>query len=249
MGECKSPTVIPQQMQCFTKRSATWWDKNSTTGVLHKYDEVMFDQMKKVLQERWFISDASVALKNFKLLDAGCGGGILSEQFARTGCTVVGIDVNESLINVAKQHQALDSSLVNLSYSWETIEDHAARNPGKYDVIVLNFVLSHARHRETLVRSCIQALRPGGIFFVTAANKTIAGWLRIVLLEQIIHGILPKNSHSWKLLYSLSKLRRVLAQNACVVKEYRGLMYCRDTSLLKWVDDTAGFYFVYAIKE
>lgn len=130
---------------------------------------------------------------------------------ARTGCSVVGIDVNADLIEVAKEHAKLDTSLSNLTYILEDVEDHCNNNPQKYDAIVSNFVLEHINEVELFLTSCMACLKPGGSIFVSTLGQTWLGWLAGIILPEYILGKIPRGAHDWKKFVAIEDTEKMLA--------------------------------------
>lgn len=135
----------------------------------------------------------SNVLKGFKILDVGCGAGILSEALASLGADVVGLDPSEDLIATAKEHIA-DQEHLKLEYRCELIEDHAAANKEKkYDAVVASEVVEHVVNKKPFLKSCVEALKPGGSMFVTTINKSWWSWIcSIVFAEYILRLLLKK---------------------------------------------------------
>ncbi|KAK5640367.1 hypothetical protein RI129_011178 [Pyrocoelia pectoralis] len=159
--------------------------------------------------EDWWAADGQ--FKHLRAL-----GGFVSEPLARKGCTVVGIDVNESMIEVAKNHAKFDSSLVDLSYHLESIEEHSEKNEEQYDVVVLAFVLQHSINHDILISSCVKALKPGGIIILSAANRTVAGWFSVILLGELVYGYVPRGSHNWRLFIKPEEVETYLSESKLV---------------------------------
>lgn len=114
--------------------------------------------------------------------------------------------------------------------------------------MVFNFVLEHVKDHRLLLSSCIQALKPGGILFVSAASKTFIAWFRIVLLGEMVFKYMPSGSHSWRRFISPDDTKTILKENNCSAIACRGFSYDTKTSTAMWISDTKGFYFMYAVK-
>lgn len=137
-------------------------------------------------------------------------GGIVSEPLTRAGSTVIGIDINHSLIEVAKSHAKLDPSLEKLSYYTDTIEHHADKNAEKYDVVISNFVLQHIRKHNIFLQSCIKCLKPGGLIITSGISKTWLAWLAIKIYGERIARYMPIDAHNWELFINQSDVEQIL---------------------------------------
>ncbi|KAK5638386.1 hypothetical protein RI129_012681 [Pyrocoelia pectoralis] len=147
------------------KPKTHWWDLNSGMRMLHQIDSLILEYIQDVLRRKNLT-------KNPFILDAGGEGGILAEPLARSGYTIHGIDVSKGAVEAAREHAKLDPCLnKKVSYEWESIEDHCLNNGEKYDVVILNNVLHHAKNHDENLRGCIKVLKPEGIIFVSGTNK------------------------------------------------------------------------------
>ena len=206
--------------------------------------------IKDVLEKRNLIlGNEGFQLSNtLNILDVGCGGGILAEPLARAGSNLVGIDVNHVSIEAAKDHAKLDPCL-KISYRWESIEDHSLHNVEKYDIVILNSVLPHAKNHDVLLRDCIKTLKPGGIIFASGVAKTFEGWFRVIFMGEIIFKYVSRGAFNWSDLINSSDVEKILNENYCSLEGIKGIYYDIFTSSCKWINSTNGFYILHAAKE
>lgn len=137
-------------------------------------------------------------------------GGILSEALARLGCTIVGLDLCPELIQEAKNHAALDPSLKNLSYVYESIEEHAKKSFEKYDAVVASEVLDHVNEPKLFLEGCANCLKPGGSIFVTTFNKNYFSWFCVVIFAEYIWNLVPKGTHHYDQFVSPKDTQKML---------------------------------------
>ncbi|KAK5637968.1 hypothetical protein RI129_012263 [Pyrocoelia pectoralis] len=208
-------TVNAEFNSFFTKQKDGWWNLNTEFRVLHQANSLVLDYMKDVLQKENLIKGCGFQVSNdLKVLDVGCGGGILAEPLARSGLKVVGIDINRSAIEAAQAHAELDPCLTNrLIYKWESIEDHSLTNVEKYDIVILSFVLHHAKHHDVLLRNCIRTLKPGGLIFMSSIAKTYESWFRVVVLSEIVLRHHARGSFDWNCFINSSDVEEILKQS------------------------------------
>lgn len=138
-------------------------------------------------------------LKGLKLLDVGCGGGLLSEALARMGAEVHGIDVNDQLIEVARSHGNLDPQLAQrLTYEMVPLEKVAQDTPGKYDVVIASEVIEHVESIDTFCKSLVNATKSGGGIVISTLARTLGAYLGGIVAAERILGWVPTGTHSWE---------------------------------------------------
>ncbi|KAF2888715.1 hypothetical protein ILUMI_17458, partial [Ignelater luminosus] len=158
-----------------------------------------------------------------RILDVGCGGGILEQDLAILGGTIVGIDLGPETIRVAKAYTAaLNPSLTNISYFCESIEHHAKCNYETYDAVVASEVIEHVNEPEIFLENCIKCLKPGGSIFITTFNKTWSSWLLGIIFAEYIWGFIPRGTHTWDKFFDPRDVEKML-ENFQVLVEKRKL--------------------------
>ena len=143
-----------------------------------------------------YITERAGGLFGKTVLDVGCGGGILSESMARQGATVTGLDMGAEPLQVARLH-ALESG-VELDYVQETVEEHAAKHPEKYDVVTCMEMLEHVPDPASVVKACARLVKPGGHVFFSTLNRNGKSWLMAVVGAEYILRMVPKGTHDIK---------------------------------------------------
>ncbi|CAD6244495.1 GSCOCG00013370001-RA-CDS [Cotesia congregata] len=185
-----------------------------------------------------------------RILDVGCGAGILSEALARIGANVTGIDGSEQLIETAKKHASLDSNLSkNLSYSITSVEDHVADNKSEiYDAVVASEVIEHVSNKDIFVKYCAKALKPGGSIFITTLNKTIPSFLGGIVCAEYILRAIPIGTHEWSKFISPEDTQRLLDQHGCCTQLVHGVFFNPLTNTWNWTSSKNIFYALHAVK-
>ncbi|KAL5284006.1 COQ3.2 family protein [Megaselia abdita] len=191
-------------------------------------------------------------LQGIKILDAGCGGGILAEDLARTGAQIVGIDMAEEVIKEAQTHLKLKSKELesSLTYKLESIESHQEKNNGKYDAVVSSEVIEHidVNEVEDFVKSCVEAVKPGGAVIITTVNKTFCAWWNLVVGAEYWSKRIPKGTHFYNRMVPAQTLIGYLEKAGCTIKYSKGFAFDFNVTRCDWSDNLDYFYAVFAVK-
>lgn len=206
----RESTVNKKEAEKFAKLAAHWWDLQGPLRPLHQLNPTRCQFIKTSLCDNYGLDPTSPApLKGLKLLDVGCGGGILSEALARMGAHVHGIDVNEEGIDAAKAHAALDRLLQDpqrLKYSTIQVEEIAKLEKEKFDAVIASEVIEHVASVPAFCTALIQATAPGGAILVSTLNRTVRAYaLAVVAAEQVLKWA-PPGTHEWSKFLSPEEL-------------------------------------------
>jgi len=146
------------------------------------------------------------------ILEVGCGGGLLTEQLARLGAQVTGIDLGEKLIEAARDHLKCSSPELasKVMYKMEPVDQHAKANCESYDAVIVSEVLEHVDDKVALLEASVRTLKPGGSIFITTLNKTIPSWFGGVILSEYVLNLVPKGTHHWDKMISPLDVQRIL---------------------------------------
>ncbi|AJE14962.1 bifunctional 2-polyprenyl-6-hydroxyphenol methylase/3-demethylubiquinol 3-O-methyltransferase UbiG [Stutzerimonas balearica] len=213
-----------------------WWDRESEFKPLHEINP---------LRVNWIDERATLAGK--KVLDVGCGGGILSESMARRGAQVTGIDMGEAPLSVARLHQ-LESEL-DIDYRQITAEALAAEQPGQYDVVTCLEMLEHVPDPASVIRACHALVKPGGqVFFSTISRNPKAYALAIVGAEYLLQ-LLPRGTHDYRKFIRPSELGAWCRETGLAMNDIVGLTYNPLTKQYKLTDDADVNYMVQTTRE
>ncbi|KAJ4439758.1 hypothetical protein ANN_07886 [Periplaneta americana] len=159
-------------------------------------------------------SQSPLPLQGLKIIDIGCGAGILTEALAKLGAEITGVDASQNMIKVAKIHAEKDSKISNsITYVSETIEEHAKKYPGYYDVIVASEVLEHVNNKELFVHCSAATVKPGGSFFITTPNRTFTVWFGLILISEYISKRIPRGTHYMHMMYTPEETRSLLKKS------------------------------------
>ncbi|KAK4883898.1 hypothetical protein RN001_000169 [Aquatica leii] len=239
----RTSTVDNAEMEHFKKLAWRWWGKRTA---LHTMNLVRVPLIQEGLFG--FLMNGPQPFANKHILEVGCGGGVLTEELAKLGGIIHGIDPNAEAIAVAKQHATFNPQLLNLTYSIDTIEQHATSNSEKYDVVVASEVLEHITEKETFLEYCVKCLKPGGSIFITTFNKTYRSWIMSIILIQEILNVIPRGTHSWDKFISPDNVSKMLQKLNCKTMQVKGIDFNFVTKNWNQSTDISTNYFLHAVK-
>ncbi|QEY15061.1 bifunctional 2-polyprenyl-6-hydroxyphenol methylase/3-demethylubiquinol 3-O-methyltransferase UbiG [Cellvibrio sp. KY-GH-1] len=196
----------------FEALASRWWDKNSEFKPLHDINPLRAN----------FIDQRSPVAKK-KLIDVGCGGGILAESLALRGAEVTGIDMGEAPLSVARLH-ALETG-VSLNYEQITAEDKAAQMPGEFDVVTCMEMLEHVPDPSSVVAACAHMVKDGGDVYFSTINRNPKSYAFAILGAEYILKLLPKGTHEYSKFIRPSELAQWLRAAGLELQEITGMTY------------------------
>ena len=204
--------VDPAEVAKFEALAANWWDEEGQSKPLHEINPLRLG----------YIADR-VKLVDAKVIDVGCGGGILSEALANSGAIVTGIDMGEMPLDIAKLH-AMEAG-IELHYEQSTAEAMAAAHPAEYDAVTCMEMLEHVPDPISIVQSCANLVKPGGDVFLSTLNRHPKAYLYAILGAEYVLNMLPKGTHDYQRFIKPSELSRWCRQAGLEVKDITGLNY------------------------
>jgi 2-polyprenyl-6-hydroxyphenyl methylase/3-demethylubiquinone-9 3-methyltransferase len=204
--------VDPNEIRKFEELASRWWDKNSEFKPLHDINP---------LRANWIDNLAPVAEK--KVLDVGCGGGILAEALAQRGAEVTGIDMGDAPLGVAKLHQ-LESGL-SIDYQKSTAEDFAKDHENTYDIVTCLEMLEHVPDPSSVVQACAKMVKPGGHVFFSTINRNPKAFLFAIIGAEYILRLLPRGTHEYAKFIRPSELANWSREADLQVNHMTGLLF------------------------
>ncbi len=213
-----------------------WWDRESEFKPLHDINP---------LRVNWI--DQRVGLAGKRVLDVGCGGGILSEAMALRGATVTGIDMGEAPLAVARLHQLESGAPVD--YRQITAEDMAAEHPGAFDVVTCLEMLEHVPDPASVIRACRTLVKPGGQVFFSTLNRNPKSYLLAILGAEYLLRLLPRGTHDFKKFIRPSELGAWCREADLSVKAITGLTYNPLTRRYRLDSDVDVNYMIQTLRE
>jgi len=216
-------TVDPREIERFSALAQEWWNPAGKFRPLHKFNPVRVEYVKRKACEHFgrdFIDPQ--ALAGLRILDIGCGGGLLSEPLARMGAEVVGADASETNVEVARLHG--ESSGMRIDYRCTTAEALAAEGQN-FDMVLAMEIIEHVADVGLFLDALTKLTRPGGLLLVATINRTMKAWaLAIVAAERILRW-LPRGTHEYEKLIRPEEIEAPLAQSGFAILERPGVFY------------------------
>ncbi len=236
MTSTAAPNVDPVEIAKFSALAAKWWDPTSEFKPLHEINPLRLE---------WINQRAPLAGK--RVLDVGCGGGILTEAMAGQGAQVTGIDLAEKSLTVARLHQLESGAQVD--YACISAENLAAREPASFDVVTCMEMLEHVPDPASIVRACATLVKPGGHVFFSTLNRNPKSYLFAVLGAEYILGLLPRGTHDYMKFIKPSELARFAREAHLNVQQWQGMGYNPLTGRYWLGTDTSVNYLVCMVKD
>lgn len=208
----QSTNSDPKELARFTALASRWWDENSEFRPLHRINPHRLD---------WI--DGLVSLQGKRVLDVGCGGGILSESMARRGARVTGIDLAQKPLQIAKWHA--DQTGVDVEYAYSSAEDWAYRHAGLYDVVTCMEMLEHVPQPAKVIEACATLVKPGGWVFFSTINRNPLSYLMAIVGVEYVLRILPRGTHTYSRFIKPVELKAWAHSSGLTLHDQRGLGY------------------------
>lgn len=204
--------IYQDELEKFEELASDWWDRDGQLRTLHDINPLRLDYIT-----------ARVAVAGQKVLDIGCGGGILCEGLARLKARVTGIDISSGAIETAIQH--CRECNLDIRYEVATAEEYAGKYTGEFDIITCMELLEHVAEPESLISSCAKLVKPGGHLFFSTINRTPRAWLLAVFAAEHLFNIIPAGTHDYARFIRPSELARLCRQYSLDVAEITGVTY------------------------
>ncbi len=231
----QSVNADPAELQKFAALAHRWWDKNSEFKPLHEINPIRLNYIDKL-----------IGLQGKRVLDVGCGGGILSESMSQKGAKVTGIDLGEKALKVAQLHQ-LESG-AKIDYRLISAEDLARGMPGTFDVVTCMEMLEHVPDPAAIVRACSTLVKPGGTVFLSTINRNPKAYLHAVIGAEYVLNLLPRGTHEYEKFIKPSELSSWGREAGLSVVGIKGMSYNPLTKHYWLGEDVSVNYILHAVK-
>ncbi len=216
-------TIDSDEVARFSALAAEWWNPAGNFGVLHKFNPVRLDYIRDHVTAHFGRDSGSDrSLEGLRILDIGCGGGLLCEPMARLGAEVVGVDPSEQNIGTASVHA--QGSGLDIDYRATTAEALAEAGE-QFDVILNMEVVEHVADMDLFLGACAAMVKPGGLMFVATINRTMKAFALAIVGAEYVLGWLPRGTHQWDKFIRPSELEDSLSEHGMTVMHRTGVVY------------------------
>ena len=202
----KNNTINKKEIEKFSKIAEEWWDPHGKFKPLHKFNPIRISYIKESIIDSFKLKEKVKPLEKVKILDIGCGGGLLSEPMSRLGAEVTGIDASDKNIEIAKFHAKKD----NLNIKYICASPEKLNTNTKFDVILNMEIVEHVKNVDFFLQSCSKLLRKNGIMFVATINKTLKSYFFAIIGAEYILRWLPIGTHEWDKFVKPNELVKIL---------------------------------------
>ncbi len=214
-------TVDPREVEFYSRMAEAWWDRDGAFWPLHTLNELRVDYIRAAVCRHFGRPESDARpLEGLRVLDVGCGGGVLSEPMARLGADITGIDIVEKNIGVASLHA--DQQGLDIDYRVSPVS--AVKAAGENFDIVLNMeVVEHVADLDAFMRDCTAVTAQGGMMFVATINRNFLSWLFAIVGAEYILRLLPRGTHRWSMFRKPAEIQRLLEASGLTVSDGVGV--------------------------
>ncbi|XP_059886187.1 ubiquinone biosynthesis O-methyltransferase, mitochondrial isoform X1 [Delphinus delphis] len=242
-------TVDSSEVKTFLALAHRWWDEQGVYAPLHSMNDLRVPFIRDNLLKTVADHQPGKPLSGMKILDVGCGGGLLTEPLGRLGASVIGIDPVDENIKTAQHHKSFDPVLdKRIEYRACSLEKIVEETAETFDAVIASEVVEHVIDLEMFIQCCCQVLKPGGSLFITTINKTQLSYALGIVFSEQIAGIVPKGTHTWEKFVSPEKLESILESNGLSVQTVAGMLYNPFSGYWHWSKNTSLNYAAHAVK-
>jgi 2-polyprenyl-6-hydroxyphenyl methylase/3-demethylubiquinone-9 3-methyltransferase len=231
-----APNVDPNELRKFDALAHRWWDADGEFKPLHDINPLRLNFIER-----------SVDLAGLRVLDVGCGGGILAEGLARRGAEVTAIDMAEAALQVARLH--LHESGLEVDYRHITVEDLAQEMPGSFDVVTCMELLEHVPDPGSVITACARLIKPEGDVFLSTINRNPKAFLLAVVGAEYVLRLLPRGTHDYARFIRPSELDAWNREAGLTTREIAGMSYNPLTRRYALGDDIDVNYLLHAVRD
>ena len=238
-------TINKDEIQKFSKLADEWWDVNGKFKPLHMFNPIRIEYILDEITKHFQLSkDNKYKLKNLKILDIGCGGGLISEPLARLGGDVTGIDAAEKNIKVASLH----SKKNNLSINYINKSPEQLKEKERFDIILNLEVVEHVDNLDLYLQSCSRLLKKRGLMFTATINRTLISYIKAIIGAEYVLRWLPIGTHDWNKFIKPEELQKMLIDKNFSTSDVKGLEFNPFNKKWKKSDNLSVNYIICSVK-
>src|SRR5215510_4189633 len=222
-GSGHTSSVDPAELERFSRHAAEWWNPRGSMAPLHKFNPVRLGYIRDQVAARFNRDPKKLdCLKGLRILDIGCGGGVLSEPLARLGAKILGADPSEENIAAARAHAG--ESDIDVNYRATTAEALADANE-RFDVVLAMEVVEHVADVGAFIDSCAAMVKPGGLMIAATLNRTLKSFAFAIVGAEYVLRWLPRGTHQWDKFVTPQELETAIEKGGLRVIGERGVVY------------------------
>ena len=237
-------SINKKEIEKFSKIAQEWWNPNGKFKPLHNFNPIRIKYIRENIVKDFNIKSSNKPFKNIKILDIGCGGGLLSEPMCRLGASVVGIDASKKNIEVAKFHAKKNK----LKIDYKVASPEMLKTKLKFDVILNMEIVEHVEDVNFFIKESSKLLKKNGVMFVATLNKTLKSYAFAIIGAEYILKWLPIGTHDWEKFVKPNDLINILKKNNLTFKKLDGMKFNIFDNSWKVSGDTSINYIVKFIK-
>ena len=237
-------SINKKEVEKFSKIAEEWWNPDGKFKPLHNFNPVRIKYIKDNIVKDFKIKSSDRPLKNIKILDIGCGGGLLSEPMCRLGATVLGIDASEKNIEVARFH----AKKSKLKIDYKVASPEKLKTKEKFDVILNMEIVEHVDDINFFIKESSKLLKKNGVMFIATLNKTLKSYIFAIIGAEYILKWLPIGTHDWEKFVKPEDLIKISKNNNLIFKKLDGMKFNILDNSWKQSSDTSINYITKFIK-
>ena len=237
-------SINKKEIEKFSRIAEEWWNPDGKFKPLHNFNPIRIKYIKENIVKDFNIRSSSKPLKNIKILDIGCGGGLLSEPMCRLGASVVGIDASEKNIEIAKFHAKKSKLKIN----YKVASPEKLKTKLKFDVILNMEIIEHVEDINFFIKESSKLLRKNGVMFIATLNKTFKSYALAIVGAEYILKWLPIGTHDWEKFVKPNDLINISKNNNLVFKKLDGMKFNILDNTWKVSSDTSVNYITKFVK-
>ena len=237
-------TINNDEIQKFSNLAEEWWDVSGKFRPLHMFNPIRIEYILDETTSHYNKTDKKFPLKGLKLLDIGCGGGLMSEPMCRLGAEVTGIDASSKNIKIANLH----SKKNNLKINYINTSPENMRENEKYDIILNLEIVEHVENIDLYFKSCAKLLKKNGIMFTATLNRTFTSFIKAIVGAEYVMRWLPIGTHDWNKFFKPKEIEEKILDLDFFIKDTKGLEYNIFTQKWKKSNDLSVNYIITSVK-
>ena len=237
-------TINQEEIQKFSKLADEWWDVSGKFKPLHMFNPVRIEYILEKTTSHFKKKGENLPLRGLKILDIGCGGGLMSEPMCRLGAEVTGIDASLKNIKIARTHSEKNKLKINyINSSPEKLNENK-----KFDVVLNLEIVEHVEDIDLYFKSCAKLLKKNGIMFTATLNRTFESYIKAIIGAEYILRWLPIGTHDWNKFFKPMEIEEKINLLNFFTKEVEGLVFNPFTRKWKRSKDVSVNYIVTSVK-